>query len=739
MKKRGIMLALLALFLCTTSVAFAVTTITEVCPDLMQDPYPTMLHKGNQLHLICSHYIEPDLYDLEAEGITEYHCFALTEDNTFIPCTSGCQTIWDNVQVMTYGGMRDAYHLLDYEGRVYRWQPEAEKPWEEIIQLDFASHGYDLHNNSKDLGNGWMQSLFDVSFLDDALYLIDYEKKLLYAISLEDGSWATLLTGNQAGRVIARNGVQMLVDCGTIRCYHSDTGELCSFRFGYPELPLLLTADGHGAWVLVTFNSIFTIDTDGHETRVYSFPTGVRPLRCVVTRGDQLFYLTQANETVYWNLTNIHDDVQNQQYLTIAGNQYVFDTMNQYLPETIGFFAAHQDVNIRMAEQGNEEEEIAKQLIVGTQAFDIMSLDTSSANLSSIASKGYFFDLAEQPAIAAYMATLRPIWRDACVVNDQVVALPVCATASAIVRARDAWDELGLGDPPTTWSALFDLIEWCEEEGVLGDYRLFGVSGSRVPTYERLLWKLLYQWAAARARQGETLTFQQPELLALLDRLQALRPLLDAQDATVGGVPLLWDDVAVTEVHLMFTHYTDAEVEPLVLGFTGEADRAIPASLTVLVVNPYSQHCALAADYLGYLAERPMPYAQCVLLDGQPEGIVNPATEEEAQRHATYVEELAQAMEQARAEGDMDAVLSLQSMLDAQKVYYDSYWYVTPEAAANYDEVVPYLVMLDSEHGVDVFDHGEKAINAFLEGGMDAQTMVKQLDRVLEMQRMENQ
>ena len=193
------------------------------------------------------------------------------------------------------------------------------------------------------------------------------------------------------------------------------------------------------------------------------------------------------------------------------------------------FQQLHPDVSIQACEQWYETTStFANALNLKEFTCDLFSLDTLSFDWSSLMEKGYCADLSDSTIIANVMAQMYPNIAALGMKDGHIYAVPYEITFRNTVMNQDALDACGMSDETALQSfpEVLDFAErWCdliEENGAYDGVRLHA---GWVPelygegTYSAWLISLLIDSYISQTQYaGETLNFDNPELIALLER-----------------------------------------------------------------------------------------------------------------------------------------------------------------------------------------------------------------------------
>lgn len=727
------------------------------------------------IHVLFTYRHIENYYVNDGRDIFNIHedraeCYELTENHQLVPCQKQCVRIFGEPEVVETELSRDVNFNLEYYPnhlislqrhtylreienqtlRVSRWQPG--KDYEVVATVSLEQFG----------GNPVEpEQTFAVAISNTTLYfVIDKSegmvtKNALYAYDIPSGEIQEIYTSNYAIRsiIFASDTDVLLHTQKGYELINLSTGEVEKSRKGFSDLVVDIIPDGNGGFYMLGHTGLYKLDGDLQEECIYQLPAGQTARSELVYRADTHdFVFLVGNKEGNCFLYIIDEERPEPDSVNLVDIANELGNRSEYIPDMEEFYTAHDHFQVVKVENITDYDQLNQQLVLGSDAFDVMMLDACSISLSNLYQKGYYYDLSDQADIKGYLASAYPAYREACMAGDQIAALPLVARESIMMINQPLWEELGL-PIPTTYGELLQTIDQCLDEGILDEHPLFQsdrleldsqgkvISFDRfAPTesYNTLWYQLLQSYIAASQRQGQ-LTFQDNTIITLMDTLHDMKDKLDEHDARrVVGEALLYPSGTLTDLTLGKVYSHDA-FRPLLLGVHDAEDIAVPVRLKVLLINPRSPKADLAKAYVAYFAAHPTSTTRCVITMEQPDGIqknnagISRETEEE--NEANYEARI----EAAKAEGDLLTARDLEEELARFKENKVFNWDVTPEAAQAYYQVTPYLVVMDSENLGFVEENGSRDIATFAEGRIDAKTLCQRLEQLLMMRRMENQ
>lgn len=705
-----------------------------------------MLQHGNVIHMITEkavEYTDEDGYGY-FHHITVASCHELGSDGEWHTCERGCLSIM-------YDPEREEHEWISYhdlfitpEGETYflseqyelfLWTPDGEQCWTQVAALDVTGIEEAERNCRVEciVQDGCLYCDFTVINPDNAY-------GTTYCFRLDDGSRRKcfahddfcILTNGYDGKLVADTQMKGASRPGWF-IVDTETGEYTLWINGFKDIPLFLVSDGQGAWYYWGMQSIYRIDAQAKEEKLCDMPQTNTATHFVVCGGYALCVVGMQKQSLYaMPLVNKQTDK------VVCVGETGWRRVTDVFPDLFAF-TTDEHLEVVYEEYPKTFDDIAQALVMSNDTFDVMIMTTSRMDVAQLFQKGFYTDLSDDPAIAAYVSGLYPVWRDEVEKDGVICALPVTAEDSyQTMRNADLWDELELGDVPQTYAELLDCIEMWYADGILKEYPLFediGADGAMA----YLTRKLLNEYMALCERQNRALVFRDEKLLSLLGRLESLRSALNDMDAlNIRGEPIFDGNGNVSNVTGK-DKYPNNSFTPVSFAVDGEEQVVTAARVTVLMINPYSRRKEEAVRLLSYMAQNPSGSNVCILMADEPEGILQEGYEEWYAARQKEIELTRRLMESAREEGDMDGYALHEDQLNSLMDISDrAAWLISPEAAAMYYGIVPHLVPLHEDPCGLITTSGESAINGFIKGRIGAEEMTRRLDQILTMHRMEN-
>ncbi len=619
----------------------------------------------------------------------------------------------------------------------------------------------DLSLNSSD---GWIQ-VYGMAYVKDALYLLymgdthTWGENNLLKISPADGSTKDLGT-------FTVTEMQPYKDDLLLVCYrdqeNSDAPSLATLNPETKEIKTLATMKDYNcgaiAWDAET-DTLLYADTSS----AYRLTPGAKEAELCATlipgygRNDSSaiamggkYYLEDYNAEQGLYITSSNPADMPTRHLRLAVN-YANDVVRAYT-------ANHKEVAVQVTESAWDAETITQRMLTASDAADIYAVSLSGGLFTSLRDKGYCVDLSGNQKLLDFVTPMYPSLTKEYFRDGKLYALPAEFNASAnMAYYPSVLAELGLteDDLPKTWLEMMDFIQrWdteigpdCDDEYALfqNDYDIFSM----------LFGYILQDAMMTCDVQGDPIRLGNPETVALLKRMEELRPLLKRMSRNpdeTGGV-VVYGGGSDSMPEALIANYCDLTPSdnrmssrgnyrevPLPLTIAEGGPVVYQASITLYLVNPNSKNQEEAMAFLEYLTEN-MDDTSVIALDpNRNDPVESPWFLESVERMNEYIASVEEAYETAPEEDKtfmQDALTQAREELE----YFTetSRWAVSAESIAAYREIAPHLVASSFELlGGNVTDLSS-IFQRFMDGQMSAEQFAKEFDRIIMMMEMENQ
>ena len=386
---------------------------------------------------------------------------------------------------------------------------------------------------------------------------------------------------------------------------------------------------------------------------------------------------------------------------------------------------------------GSEMSNIVQAMINQDGGLDVFTMELQSTGYAAVRDKGYCAPLESSEVLTDYVAGMYPAFADALWHDGRLCAIPVSFEASGVMVHEALLEELGLtvDDLPTTFMELMDFIAaWDTDQPV----KLLDCNGT---VLRRQLFYVIRDtqeaWCAA---QGIPMTWDTPEVLALLEKLDEISPTLNRFDPTNSGIRTVSETLLRLLGNYAPSVYSiNAGYRPLLLARAAGEECCVKAYVSLVAVNPYSASQQEAIDLL-----------ECVVQRGEHSALVrmllNPDLNEPVENRG-YAREMALIAEERVRYGAMleDETLSQMERDNAQHVLelYDTRekeaeanrWAISPEEIARWREIVPHVYVMPTPNTDVLLTVRER----YIDGQLTAAQYIREAEGILTMIRMEQE
>lgn len=258
----------------------------------------------------------------------------------------------------------------------------------------------------------------------------------------------------------------------------------------------------------------------------------------------------------------------------------------------------------------------------------ITPFDTVSLKL--LKDKGYFTDLSSSAILSKQVSRLYPGLQKGLTTDDgKIIGWYETVETYLPDAAMDVLEQNGMTFANTLLE-MFQQITQLADEGVFADE---GMAPLGYPGYSRLnmLNMSIERYLNEQQLLGNRITLNNAELQELLSYIVANVP------ADEDAFPENEDGYSLYEMDVSMPITTDCHM-PMKVGTSSPA--AIPASVYVLVVNPYSQHKEEAICYLEYCAQNVYDETQYRIFSDMTDPLPNSYQEQQIAEMAAQIASL---------------------------------------------------------------------------------------------------
>lgn len=453
------------------------------------------------------------------------------------------------------------------------------------------------------------------------------------------------------------------------------------------------------------------------------------------------YYITGSYEAVVRRNTDpaLRSDVR----LTVQKN-YNSSINNAYY----AFSAEYGDVDVVMVEQ---VEDVVQAMMNRSSDVDIYCLSVDSAEYEAVYSRGYMAELTESEELSAFIDSLYPFAREACVKDGELLGVPVEFYVDSMGYDPEAFARLGLTeeDVPTTWQAFFESLEplaakVAEVEGMT----LFDGFEDYGSARYMLLDTMIASYMAYISQPGSELAFDTVAFRGALNACEAVdwTALGLAEPEDMNGYS--WTSSSGESTHdALFSSYGNPTAEtyavqgsfqPLPLGFDGS--RQLSAQMTVAFVNPFSQHREEAVAFLEAVAREMEPLLKIQLCPEENEPVKNPSYDTMLVAYDQMIADAQAQLDAAETEAEKQAYAAILAEYEKVRADFLRYgaWQASEESIARYRAFTPQIIVIRNlGMGGDNASAFYELQNQFTQGLITADEFIEGVDGKLQMMMLE--
>lgn len=554
-------------------------------------------------------------------------------------------------------------------------------------------------------------------FYQDGSVLLNYghyteetSESVLHTLNLDTEEEAPLCT------VTGKSIYSMVYDEAKDTLYFACNGELCRMK-------------GADASTIESISALAVNNGDGQPTFLTDdgrYLTG--DYQTVVLRGTDPSQRAEISLTVY---SSYNTYVQNAAYT---------------------FGNTHSNVEVVMV---TSYEDVVQAMMNQSDAVDIYVLSVSDPGYAALLERGYLADLSSSDKITNFVNSVYPGLQDVLIRDGKVVALPVELYTSCMSYSPKAAEALGVTELPTSWLELFRFLAE-DAPALLESHEGYNI----LPTYNtaedmrnQLFTQMFQDYMLYLEKEDVEFAFDTDLMHSLLDAFEKI-------DFTKLGLMEDYDDddsVSYSSdddktlfstwgtVDCQMYNMTSTSTLPLMLSLGTEDSPRLRAEMSVAFVNPYSKNQEAAIEYLETTVDGMEQTFIIDLCPDQNEPVLNAYYEQNIQSMKEYKDSLEQQIAECT---DEDEKAALQEQLESQQQYIEDYtknnaYDASEESIAKYREYGDKLRAAEY-FGVDIYSESDKdsmysQMTQYLQGAIDANTMLQKLDKTVKMMILEKQ
>lgn len=496
---------------------------------------------------------------------------------------------------------------------------------------------------------------------------------------------------------------------------------------------------GNGTLYYLDGSRIAGIDLASGEKRLSAYTGGG-----VIANGGQTFYADG-----YYVMLNNYSGMQvfkldpegiENGALTIFG-EFGSDTHTKFVRN-------HPEIAVDVSgDYTSDIETLTQSMVSDTGAYDVLLMSLSYMPVERLIEKGYCADLSQSPEIMERVSAMYPEVVEPLMADGKLYGVPVGMSGTCYGVNMELWESLGLTeeDLPTSLPELYDFAaNWVWDYGE--DHPEISLFDLGSYSSQMLYSLLLNDYIAYMQKQGGELAFDTPAFRRLMEGFSAIdfEEILSVQDQDEDTY---WtpDALFSTSMSVGYLAYRDERFQPLYLAVEEGGEPFIGMNLSVLTVNPRTKRMDEALLYVSeYLDNLDKTSAYITLFPDHNDPVENDyyQTNLESMQEslAKMQESLENASEENRAEIEQQIQWQEESIADWENYRYS----VTEEQIADYRENVAPLVYVIRQNvflNADTSATSEinKLLMQYMEGAVNLDSLVRELDQRVRLMQLEDQ
>ena len=430
--------------------------------------------------------------------------------------------------------------------------------------------------------------------------------------------------------------------------------------------------------------------------------------------------------------------------LRIVNRAYINEIKTAYYD----FTDAHPEYMVSISDSASTDT-LLQDMMNRSPDVDIYTLPMTSSAFSALMNRGFMAELSGSETLSAEVGAMYDSIKNAVMKDGELYAVPMYLYANCLmINKKLLTEKLGYTEEqmPKTWTEVFGLIADLAATRKLEEYPEVSLLG---PGYTEndvkfslfaMMMSSYYVWLDA----------DEANLTRAGGMLEGLCAAFEAIDWSAFGLPTDYDENGeweYIEENILFSnnnvqpdyYRSGSSFEPLLLAIADGEEPMLGAEISVAFVNPFSTHREAAIEYLEMAFALMDDTMRITLMPDENEPILSPWYEENMKY---YDEEIASLETQLAAEDlDEENRDMLEQSLADMKQWRDEYaqdgqWQVSAEAIESYRVYAQYLVpMCTAIWEGDAYTQ----IDQYMGGAITAKQLCSEMEKTLQMQRLEGQ
>ena len=429
--------------------------------------------------------------------------------------------------------------------------------------------------------------------------------------------------------------------------------------------------------------------------------------------------------------------------LRIVNRAYINEIKTAYYD----FTDAHPEYMVSISDSTSTDT-LLQDMMNRSPDVDIYTLSLTDSAFNALMNRGFLAELSSSDTLSAEVGAMYDSIKNAVMKDGELYAVPMYLYANCLtINEKLLTEKLGYTQEqmPKTWAEVFGLIADLAATRKLEEYpevSLLGpgyIESDVKSNFFAMMMNSYYVWLDA----------DEANLTRAGGVLEGLCEAFEAIDWSAFGLPTEYEENGeweYVEENILFSndnvqpgYYRSESFEPLLLSIADGEPPMISTEISVAFVNPFSTHREAAIEYLELTFSKIDKTTRIALMPGENEPILSPWYEENLKYYdETIADYEAQLADEKLDEENRDM---LEQSLADMKQWREEYekkgqWQVSAEDIERYREYAQYLVPMRSAIWND---GGYSQISQYMDGAITAKQLCSEMEKTLQMQRLEGQ
>lgn len=452
------------------------------------------------------------------------------------------------------------------------------------------------------------------------------------------------------------------------------------------------------------------------------------------------YYIVSSYEGVV--ARNIDVEKMPAQRMRVANMSYSQEIKDAYYP----FTDAHPEYMVSISDS-SAGSDILKDMMNRSGDVDIYTMNVASEGYMALLERGYMAELGGSDVLRGAVDGMYDYLKEIAAKDGEIYAVPLDTSNYGLtINTTLLTEKLGYTeeDLPKTWIDLYELLADIAESGKIEEFPEVDIMepGYIVEDAKYQMFSYMLESYFLWMQSDEDSLMRGGEVL--LANCAAFEKI----DWSAFGLPESYDEdemnwmyepenilLSTGSVHPRY-YYEETQI-PLVLAMEEGGEPLMGFDVNVMFVNPFSANREAAIEYLEYAWAAIDPTKRIAMMPGENDPIESPYFEENLESFDTSIADFEEQLADEELDEEMRDMLTenLKMMKEYREEYLvDGRWDVSEKDIARYRKYAQYGVASQAT----IWGSGTyKQMQQYLDGAISAQQMVAELEKTLQMQRLE--